>query len=93
MLAAASLVVMPLLVRAKRKVARGIKSNALAADAKQTELCTYLSAILLGGLLLNALFGWWWADPVAALIMAPIIAREGVEALRGETCCDEGACH
>lgn len=86
-LAAASLIVMPLLVRAKRRIARGISSRAMAADAKQTELCTYLSAILLGGLLLNALFGWWWADPLAALIMVPIIAREGVEAVRGETCC------
>lgn len=92
-LAAVSLVVMPLLVRAKRKVARGIRSNALMADSKQTELCTYLSAILLGGLLLNALLGWWWADPVAALIMIPIIAREGIEALRGETCCDDEPCH
>ncbi len=92
-LAAVSLIIMPLLVRAKRKVARGIKSNALMADSKQTELCTYLSAILLGGLLLNALLGWWWADPVAALVMIPIIAKEGIEALRGETCCDEGACH
>jgi len=92
-LAAVSLVVMPLLVRAKRKVARAINSSALMADSKQTELCTYLSAILLGGLLLNALFGWWWADPVAALIMVPIIVKEGVEALRGETCCDKGTCH
>jgi len=93
-LAAVSLIIMPLLVRAKRKVARGIKSSALMADSKQTELCTYLSAILLSGLLLNALLGWWWADPVAALIMVPIIVKEGVEALRGETCCDEGAsCH
>jgi divalent metal cation (Fe/Co/Zn/Cd) transporter len=87
-LAAASLIVMPLLVRAKRRIARGIRSAAMAADAKQTELCTYLSAILLGGLLLNALFGWWWADPLAALIMVPIIAREGIEALRGDTCCE-----
>lgn len=91
-LAAVSLIVMPLLVRAKRKVARGIKSNALMADSKQTELCTYLSAILLGGLLLNALLGWWWADPLAALVMVPIIVKEGIEALRGETCCDE-TCH
>lgn len=91
-LAAVSVVVMPLLVRAKKKVARGITSGALMADSKQTELCTYLSAILLGGLLLNAFFGWWWADPIAALIMVPIIAKEGVEALRGETCCDED-CH
>jgi divalent metal cation (Fe/Co/Zn/Cd) transporter len=92
-LAAVSLIIMPLLVRAKRKVARGINSGALMADSKQTELCTYLSAILLGGLLLNALLGWWWADPVAALIMVPIIVKEGIEALRGETCCDEGACN
>lgn len=91
-LAAVSLVIMPLLVRAKRKVARGINSGALMADSKQTELCTYLSAILLGGLLLNAVLGWWWADPVAALIMVPIITKEGIEALRGETCCDD-ACH
>lgn len=87
-LAAVSLIVMPLLVRAKRKVARGINSRALMADSKQTELCTYLSAILLAGLLLNALLGWWWADPIAAAIMVPIIAKEGLEALRGETCDD-----
>ena len=92
-LASVSLVIMPLLVRAKRRVARGIASGALMADSKQTELCTYLSAILLGGLLLNALLGWWWADPIAALVMVPIIVKEGIEALRGETCCDEGACH
>ena len=88
-LAIASLIVMPLLVRAKRRVARSIKSGALMADSKQTELCTYLSAILLAGLLLNALVGWWWADPVAALVMVPIIVKEGVEGLRGETCCDD----
>ena len=87
-LAAVSLGVMPVLVRAKRKVARAIKSRALIADSKQTELCTYLSAILLGGLLLNAILGWWWADPVAALVMVPIITKEGIEALRGDTCCD-----
>ncbi len=91
-LAIASLIVMPLLVRAKRKVARGINSAALMADSKQTQLCTYLSAILVGGLLLNALLGWWWADPVAALIMVPIIVKEGIEGLRGETCCDD-ECH
>jgi divalent metal cation (Fe/Co/Zn/Cd) transporter len=91
-LAVVSLIVMPLLVRAKRKVARGINSRALMADSKQTELCTYLSAILLGGLLLNALVGWWWADPVAALIMVPIIVKEGIEGLHGETCCDD-ECH
>ncbi len=92
-LAAVSLIVMPLLARAKRRVARGINSGAMAADARQTDFCVYLSTILLGGLLLNALLGWWWADPVAALVMAPLICKEGVEALRGKTCCDEGSCH
>jgi divalent metal cation (Fe/Co/Zn/Cd) transporter len=91
--AALSLAVMPLLARAKRRVAAEISSRALKADSRQTDICTYLSAILLAGLILNALFGWWWADPVAALVMIPIIAKEGVEALRGETCCDEGTCH
>jgi divalent metal cation (Fe/Co/Zn/Cd) transporter len=88
-LAIASLIVMPLLARGKRKVARGIRSGAMAADAKQTEFCTYLSAILLGGLLFNAQLGWWWADPVAALVMVPIIAKEGIEALQGKTCCEK----
>lgn len=87
-LAAVSVVVMPLLVRAKRRVAAQLNSRALAADSRQTELCTWLSATLLGGLALNALAGWWWADPVAALIMVPIIGREGIEALRGERCED-----
>jgi divalent metal cation (Fe/Co/Zn/Cd) transporter len=91
-LAALSLAVMPLLARAKRRVAAEIGSRALQADSRQTDICTYLSAILLGGLILNALLGWWWADPVAALVMVPIIVKEGVEALRGETCC-EGTCH
>lgn len=88
-IATVSLVFMPLLARAKRKVAATINSRAMKADAKQTDICAYLSAILLGGLILNALAGWWWADPIAALVMAPVIAREGVEALRGEHCeCD-----
>jgi divalent metal cation (Fe/Co/Zn/Cd) transporter len=87
-LACVSLVVMPLLSRAKRRVAMQLKSAALNADAKQTEFCTYLSAILLGGLLLNAALNLWWADPVAALIMVPIIAREGIDGLRGDTCCE-----
>ena len=90
-LAALSLIVMPVLARAKRRVAREINSRALQADSRQTDICAYLSAILLGGLLLNALFGLWWADPIAALIMVPIIVKEGVDALRGETCCD--GCH
>jgi divalent metal cation (Fe/Co/Zn/Cd) transporter len=88
-LAAASLVVMPLLARAKRKVAIALGSRALRSEAQQTQLCTYLSAILLGGLTLNALFGWWWADPAAALIMVPIIGKEGVEALRGQDSCND----
>ena len=87
-IAALSLVVMPLLARAKRNVAAEINSRAMHADSRQTDLCAYLSAILLGGLLLNAAFDWWWADPVAALIMVPIITNEGIEALRGEACND-----
>ena len=90
--AVGSLVVMPLLARAKRRVAAQLTSSALTAEARQTEICTYLSAILLGGLLLNALFGWWWADPVAALAMVPLIAYEGLEAVRGRTVCADG-CH
>jgi divalent metal cation (Fe/Co/Zn/Cd) transporter len=86
-IAVASLIAMPLLARAKRKVAVVLKSRALHADSRQTDICAYLSGILLGGLLLNLLLGWWWADPVAALLMVPLIAREGVEALRGEDPC------
>ncbi len=85
-LACVSLVVMPLLSRAKRKVGNALGSSAMHADAKQTEFCTYLSAILLAGLLLNAFFGLWWADPLAGLIMVPIIAKEGIEGLRGKAC-------
>jgi divalent metal cation (Fe/Co/Zn/Cd) transporter len=87
-LACVSLVVMPLLSRAKRKVGSAMASAAMHADAKQTEFCTYLSAILLAGLLLNALFGLWWADPAAALIMVPIIAKEGIGGLQGKACDD-----
>jgi divalent metal cation (Fe/Co/Zn/Cd) transporter len=85
-LACASLVVMPLLSRAKQKVGRALGSAAMHADARQTEFCVYLSAILLTGLFLNALFGLWWADPLAALIMTPIIAKEGLEGIRGHAC-------
>jgi divalent metal cation (Fe/Co/Zn/Cd) transporter len=87
-LACVSLVVMPLLSRAKRKVGRALGSAAMHADAKQTEFCTYLSAILLAGLLLNTLFGLWWADPVAGLVMVPIIAKEGIDGLQGRACAD-----
>jgi divalent metal cation (Fe/Co/Zn/Cd) transporter len=88
MLACASLVVMPILARAKRKVGSALGSAAMHADAKQTEFCTYLSAILLLGLSLNAFFGLWWADPLAALIMVPIITKEGIEGLQGKSCND-----
>ncbi len=87
-LACVSLIVMPLLSRAKRRVGAQLRSAAMTADAKQTEFCMYLSAILLGGLFLNAVFGLWWADPVAGLIMVPIIAKEGLDGLRGKPCCD-----
>jgi divalent metal cation (Fe/Co/Zn/Cd) transporter len=85
-LAIVSLILMPLLARAKRRSAVNLNSRAMKADSRQTDLCAYLSAILLGGLVFNALLGWWWADPVAALIMVPIIGREGFEGLRGEVC-------
>ncbi len=84
--AALSLIVMPWLAYRKRLVATALGSRALHSDSRQTSLCAYLSAILLGGLLLNATLGWWWADSVAALLMVPIIASEGREALRGEVC-------
>lgn len=87
--AALSLAVMPLLARAKRGVASELRSEALRADSRQTDLCAVLSAILLAGLVLNATAGWWWADPVAALAMVPIIVREGLEGLRGRAC---GSC-
>lgn len=89
-IAALSVIVMPVLARAKRRVALQLGSGALAAESEQTSLCAYLSAILLGGLLLNATLGWWWADPVAGLVMVPIIAWEGIEGVRGRSDCD---CH
>ena len=87
-LAGVSLIVMPLLSRAKRRVGAALKSAAMNADARQTDFCVYLSAILMSGLLLNALFGLWWADPAAALVMVPIIAKEGLEGVRGHACAD-----
>ena len=86
-LAALSLLVMPVLAHAKRRIALKLGSGALAAEATQTAVCTYLSAILLSGLVLNAQFGWWWADPVAALAMVPLIVREGMEGVRGRSAC------
>ena len=87
-IAVASMVAMPLRSRAKRRVSAGIGSAAMAADARQTDFCAYLSGILLGGLLLNAFFGLWWADPVAGLIMVPIIIKEGIVGLQGKSYCD-----
>ena len=91
-IAAASLVVMPVLASAKRRVASRLGSGALRAEARQTDICMYLSALLLLGLTLNAAFGWWWADPASALLMTPLIAREGLETWRGRSaCCDDCA--
>jgi divalent metal cation (Fe/Co/Zn/Cd) transporter len=86
-LAAASLVVMPVLSLAQRRAGRELGSLSAVADSKQTLLCTYLSAALLVGLTLNALFGWSWADPVAALAIAVVAGREGLNAWRGDPCC------
>jgi divalent metal cation (Fe/Co/Zn/Cd) transporter len=85
-----SVISMPIIADASRKVARALGSRALEADAAQTSLCAYLSAIALVGVGLNTALGWWWADPVAALGMVPIIAKEGLEGVRGESACD---CH
>jgi divalent metal cation (Fe/Co/Zn/Cd) transporter len=86
-LACFSLVIMPILSRAKKRVGRDLKSAAMNADARQTDFCAYLSVILLGGLVLNAVFGWWWADPAAALVMVPIIAKEGLHGIKARACC------
>lgn len=79
-----SIGVMLWLARAKRRTATGLGSRALAADAEQTQACWYLSIVVLAGIGLNALFGWWWADPVAALAVTALLLREGLEAWRGE---------
>ena len=86
-LAALSMIVMPLLVRSKRRIATRLGSGALEAEARQTQVCAYLSAVLLAGLGLNAGLGWWWSDPVAGLVMVPLIAKEGWQAVKGRTCC------
>ena len=101
-LAAVSLLVMPVLSWAQRRTGRALGSNAVVADGTQTLLCTYLSAVLLVGLLLNATLGWSWADPVAGLVIAGVALREGVQAWQGKGCCapvggggcacDSGAC-
>jgi divalent metal cation (Fe/Co/Zn/Cd) transporter len=87
-LAAVSLLVMPMLAVAKRRTGRQLGNTVVVADSTETALCSYLSAILLAGLVLNASLGWWWADPLAALGIAVLALREGREAWRGETCCD-----
>ena len=87
-LAATSLVVMPVLATAKRRLGRRLASRTVVADSGQTMLCSYLSAVLLAGLLANSLLGWWWADPVAALAIAALAVREGRAAWHGEVCCD-----
>lgn len=86
-LAAVSLVVMPFISYAQRRTGQALGSNAVYADGTQTLLCTYLSAVLLVGLLLNSTLGWSWADPIAGLIIAAVAAREGLAAWRGEGCC------
>ncbi len=86
-LAAISLVVMPVLSYAQRRTGRELGSLSAVADSKQTLLCTYLSAVLLVGLLLNSLFGWSWADPLAALVIGAVAVREGRETWRGRHCC------
>ncbi|MGW6447331.1 cation diffusion facilitator family transporter [Lentzea sp. NPDC055074] len=86
-LAAVSLLVMPWLSYAQRRAGRELGSASAVADSKQTLLCTYLSAVLLVGLVVNSLFGWWWADPLAALVIAVVAVKEGREAWRGQHCC------
>jgi divalent metal cation (Fe/Co/Zn/Cd) transporter len=86
-LAIASLIIMPFLSWAQRRTGKALGSNAVVADSTQTLLCTYLSAVLLVGLVLNATLGWGWADPIAGLVIAAVAVREGIEAWRGEGCC------
>lgn len=90
-LAALSLMIMPLLSYGQRRAGRELGSRSAVADSQQTLLCSYLSAVLLVGLGLNALFGWSWADPIAALIIAAVAIREGLQAWRGDSCCSPAA--
>lgn len=89
-LAAVSLAIMPALSCAQRRAGRELGSRSAVADSKQTLLCTYLSAVLLVGLVLNSLFGWSWADPIAGLVIAGVAVREGIEAWKGDSCCSPG---
>jgi len=86
-LACVSVVLMPLLSYAERRAGRELGSRSAVADSKQTLLCTYLSAVLLIGLVTNSAFGWWWADSLAALVIASVAVKEGVDAWRGDACC------
>jgi Co/Zn/Cd efflux system component len=90
-LAVASLLIMPFLSWAQRRTGKALGSNAVVADSTQTLLCTYLSAVLLVGLVLNATIGWSWADPLAGLVIAAVALKEGREAWRGEGCCAPAA--
>jgi len=85
-IATASLIVMPILARAKRRTGGLMGSATVLADSNQTQLCTYLSAILLGGLILNVTVGWWWADPLAAIAIAVLAINEGRQTWRGDAC-------
>jgi divalent metal cation (Fe/Co/Zn/Cd) transporter len=87
-LAAFTAPTMPLLARAKRRVGRRLGSAATVSEGAQNMVCAYLSVALLAGLLANALAGWWWADPAAALVIAAVALREGRESWKGEACCD-----
>ncbi len=86
-IASASLLIMPALSWAQRRTGRELGSGSVVADSKQTLLCTYLSAVLLGGLVLNATLGWHWADPIAALVIAAVAVKEGIDAWKGDNCC------
>ena len=87
-LAVTSVIVMPILARAKRHTGEQLGSSTVVADSNQTKLCAYLSIILLGGLIFNATIGWWWADPIAALAIAALAINEGRQTWNGETCSD-----
>lgn len=86
-IAAASRAIMPFLAYWQRRTGRELRSGSVVADSTQTLLCTYLSAVLLIGLLVNSLLGWWWADPIAGLVIAAVAVREGIQAWRGDNCC------
>ena len=90
-IAALSLIVMPTVSLVQRRTGQEMGSHSAVADAKQTLLCSYMSAALLVGLAANSLLGWWWADPIAALVIAALTVREGLNAWRGDACCSAEA--